>query len=370
MLEQLYNKFPDLFLSSQDFSRFSMISRVGDIDFDITVRVPNFPDPKEASVEMEPAFSHLLDQCEVKELSSRSQNMIELLEGIELLLHKNENGRNNPPLLCAEEVKKTAQVLVVLDEVGWEHVTKMSDDLGQVELSCEDEKGHKHSLSVSFPPDFPSSPPTASHSLPTSVWTAPTSSSSLPLMVASWREAIASLSSAWEALHELDRLCWVVEPWPPLPYHLHRRLMVAPSVTLHLTVDPAAPLALPDIQFLGAENRVARLRKTLIENLESWAEDEPLLTNLERLLELNLPARDEEGNEEWGVECGICYSFLLGNQLPSLICEESRCCKPFHPTCLYEYFQSLPDARVNLASVHGNCPYCGKLMQCSEPKKD
>ena len=114
MLEQLYNKFPDLFLSSQDFSRFSMISRVGDIDFDMTVRVPNFPDPKEASVEMEP---HLLDQCEVKELSSRSQNMIELLEGIELLLHKNENGRNNPPLLCAEEVKKTAQVLVVLDEV-------------------------------------------------------------------------------------------------------------------------------------------------------------------------------------------------------------------------------------------------------------
>ena len=117
VLEQLYNKFPDLFLSSQDFSRFSMISRVGDFDVNIIVRVPNFPDPKEASVEMEPAFSHLLDQCEVKELSSRSQNMTELLEGIELLLHKNEHGRNNPPLLCAEEVKKTAQVLLVLDEV-------------------------------------------------------------------------------------------------------------------------------------------------------------------------------------------------------------------------------------------------------------
>ena len=117
VLEQLYNKFPDLFLSSQDFSRFSIISRVGDIDFDIAVRVPNFPDPKGASVEMEPAFSHLLDQCEVKELSSRSQNMTELLEGIELLLLKNEHDRKNPPLLCAEEVKKTAQVLVVLDEV-------------------------------------------------------------------------------------------------------------------------------------------------------------------------------------------------------------------------------------------------------------
>ena len=67
--------------------------------------------------------------------------------------------------------------------------------------------------------------------------------------------------------------------------------MVAPSATLHLVVDPASPLAMPDIKFLGAEQRVAPLRKALVENLESWAEDEPLLTNLERLLDLTLPAR-------------------------------------------------------------------------------
>ena len=67
--------------------------------------------------------------------------------------------------------------------------------------------------------------------------------------------------------------------------------MVAPSATLHLVIDPASPLAMPDIKFLGAEQRVAPLRKALVENLESWAEDEPLLTNLERLLDLTLPAR-------------------------------------------------------------------------------
>ena len=175
-------------------------------------------------------------------------------------------------------------------QVGWQHVTELSEDLSRAELSCEDEKGNPHSLLLSFPPDFPSSHPTASHSLPASVWTAP-SCASLPLLVASWREAIASLTPAWEALHELDRLCWVVEPWPPLACHLHRRLMVAPSATLHLVVDPASPLAMPDIKFLGAEQCVAPLRKALVENLESWAEDEPLLTNLERLLDLTLPAR-------------------------------------------------------------------------------
>ena len=67
--------------------------------------------------------------------------------------------------------------------------------------------------------------------------------------------------------------------------------MVAPSATLHLVVDPASPLAMPDIKFLGAEQRVAPLRKALVENVESWAEDEPLLTNLEHLLDLTLPAR-------------------------------------------------------------------------------
>ena len=225
-----------------------------------------------------------------------------------------------------------------LAQVGWQHVTELSEDLSRAELSCQDEKGNQHSLSLSFPPDFPSSPPTASHSLPSSVWTAP-SSSSLPLLVASWKEAIASLTPAWEALHDLDRLCWVVEPSPPLPSHLHRRLMVAPSTTLHLVVDPACPLAMPDIKFLGAEKRVAPLRNALLENLESWTEDEPLLTNLERLLDLTLPARDDEGSEDWGADCGICYSFLLGDQLPTITCEDSRCCKPFHPTCLYEYFQ-------------------------------
>jgi len=365
-LEELYHQWPDLFLLDRDISRFSMINRVGDISFTTTIKVPNFPNPRGSTVEVEPCYSHLLNQEQVLELSSKSKDMTELLQGIDLLLQKNQT-HIGAPLLGADEVKHSAHVMAVLDEVGWQHVTELSGDMSRAELCCQDEKGNPHSLSLSFPPDFPSSPPLASHSLPTSVWTAP-SCSSLPLLVASWREAIASLSPAWEALHELDRLCWVVEPWPPLPSHLHRRLMVAPSATLHLVVDPASPLAMPDIKFLGAEQRVAPLRKAMVENLECWAEDEPLLTNLERLLDMTLPARDEEGNEDWGVECGICYSFLLGEQLPTITCEDSRCCKPFHPTCLYEYFQSLPGARVNLATLHGDCPYCSKLIECSKPQ--
>jgi len=365
-LEELYHKFPNLFLLDRDFSRFSVINRIEDFSFATTVVVPNFPDPRGSTVEVDSCYSHLVHQEQMQELSSKSKDMTELFQGISLLLQNNRTDLE-APLLSADEVKHTAHVMAVLDEVGWQHVTELSDDLSRAELSCQDEKGNPHSLSLSFPPDFPSSPPTASHSLPSSVWTAP-SSSSLPLLVASWKEAIASLTPAWEALHDLDRLCWVVEPSPPLPSHLHRRLMVAPSATLHLVVDPTCPLAMPDIKFLGAEQRVAPLRKALMENLESWTEDEPLLTNLERLLDLTLPARDDEGSEDWGVECGICYSFLLGDQLPTITCEDSRCCKPFHPTCLYEYLQSLPGSRVNLATLHGDCPYCSKLIACSKPQ--
>ena len=39
-------------------------------------------------------------------------------------------------------------------QVGWQHVTELSDDLSRAELSCQDEKGNPHSLSLSFPPSL------------------------------------------------------------------------------------------------------------------------------------------------------------------------------------------------------------------------
>ena len=115
-LEELYHQWPDLFLLDRDISRFSMINRVGEISFTTTIKVPNFPDPRGSTVKMDPCYSHLLHQEQVQELISKSNDMTELLQGIDLLLQNNQT-HIEAPLLGADEVKHSASVMAVLDEV-------------------------------------------------------------------------------------------------------------------------------------------------------------------------------------------------------------------------------------------------------------
>ena len=116
-LEELYHKFPNLFLLDRDFSRFSVINRIEDFSFATTVVVPNFPDPRGSTVEVDSCYSHLVHQEQMQELSSKSKNMTELFQGISLLLQNNRTDLE-APLLSADEVKHTAHVMAVLDEVS------------------------------------------------------------------------------------------------------------------------------------------------------------------------------------------------------------------------------------------------------------
>ena len=72
---------------------------------------------------------------------------------------------------------------------------------------------------------------------------------------------------------------------------------------------------------------------------------------------------------EWSMECGICYSYKLGDteQLPGVSCEDEKCCQTFHQACLHEWLVQLPDTRTSLNMVTGECPYCSKPIQCAKP---
>ena len=96
-----------------------MINRVGQLSFATTIIVPNFPDPRGSTIEVDSCYSHLLPQEQVQELSSKSKDMTELLQGIDLLLQNNQTDVKAPPL-SADEVKHTAHVMAVLNEVSVE----------------------------------------------------------------------------------------------------------------------------------------------------------------------------------------------------------------------------------------------------------
>ena len=55
-----------------------------------------------------------------------------------------------------------------------------------------------------------------------------------------------------------------------------------------------------------------------------WDPADPVLTNLERVLGVEMPGPADSSREEWGVECGICYTYKLEDRLPNKTCDDTR----------------------------------------------
>ena len=67
--------------------------------------------------------------------------------------------------------------------------------------------------------------------------------------------------------------------------------------------------------------------------------DAPIHTNLERVLEIDLPQKDEEcrvSAETYQLTCCICYQERLDGQIPSRTGDNPQCGQSFHSFCLYE----------------------------------
>lgn len=142
----------------------------------------------------------------------------------------------------------------------------LSSDLRSVTVAWRDPEqvedvGERHDVTVNFPPGWLQTGLVVQHGLP-DCWVAP-ATPSLNTLLTAWQEAVANFQPVWAELRELDRLCRVLEPIPPRPAHLHRRLAVCPASSLLLTLDPAAPRSLPHIRFLGADSSLGPLREAL-----------------------------------------------------------------------------------------------------------
>ena len=86
--------------------------------------------------------------------------------------------------------------------------------------------------------------------------------------------------------------------------------------------------------------------------VQEWKEEKGLVENLETVLDREFPSgpKDGEMEMETNQECGICYSYRLGDAIPEKSCNEPRCGRPFHTQCLVDV-SSLPRP-LNLRAVH------------------
>jgi len=64
------------------------------------------------------------------------------------------------------------------------------------------------------------------------------------------------------------------------------------------------------------------------------------------------------------MECGICYSFRLENNVPDKVCDNPKCAKPFHRQCLSEWLRAIPSSRTSFDTIFGECPYCTNQITC------
>jgi len=369
ILKQIYSEFPSVIAQNRKNTLFRWLLEVAGCPVLIRFECPHFPSTTGLKVLGDEDALFLLQgsQEELDALYKVSDTIPKFMSSLKRMF--DQLVLDNPGLKggvsSLGDVNQSCQVLSQLETVGWENVGLVSPDLAQIELKYKDERDKSHILRLSIPPNYPANLPTVSANLPDD-WEAPSTSSILSIY-STWVEAVQSYIPAWEALKELDRNCWVLDPDPPTFSHLFRRLVLATSVSLHVTVDASNPAAVPVLRFLGADALISPLRQSLSENLELWDESDPLLMNLERVLGVELPCPAHSSRDEWSVECGICYSYRLDDRLPNKTCDDTRCCQPFHDTCLFEWLRTLPNARSTLNTVFGECPYCSRPIQCQRP---
>ncbi|XP_034934616.1 E3 ubiquitin-protein ligase FANCL-like [Chelonus insularis] len=179
------------------------------------------------------------------------------------------------------------------------------------------------------------------------------------------------LEDTWTNLYDIDKNCWVLDPINPKPFHLHRRIYLNPALSLLITLDPLNPDALQEIKILGSEDEVSKCQDLISNNLQMWTSHKSVVKNLLDLLELpELPKpKQEKLIESDGIvsdkECCICFSNEgEDGQSPSIVCNNGKCQKHFHTSCLRQWLQVIAESSVLFDRIHGICPNCKTKISC------
>ena len=256
-----------------------------------------------------------------------------------------------------------------LDAIGWSTLESVSPALDSLQLRVEDAAGRCHVLGLALAPDYPRTPPRATVALPEPFelrWTSD-GTPSLATALAQFRAALARHQLLWDQLDDLDAHTWVLEPKQPTRDGVTRRVALGDHCSLQIDLQVANPASLPELQFLGADRVLAPLRHSLNARLSRWQLERSVRTNLEDILQRDFPTPDAAvasagGEDQYAVECAICYSYDLDGAVPECACD--GCSKPFHKSCLGEWLRAIPTTQQAFNRLHGECPYCSRAITC------
>ncbi|KAK4393510.1 E3 ubiquitin-protein ligase FANCL [Sesamum angolense] len=260
-----------------------------------------------------------------------------------------------------------------VEEVGWEHLVKMGENLTFLSFRVMDTKGRVHILEITLDETYPRCPPSVSWSIscPQDVpynfsleWS---SHSKLRDVVQQFQKHVDKLHDFWSTLDDIDRSFWVTDPKHSHYAMSYRQIKLGNDCSIILSINANDPLSLPECRFLGSDTTVNFLRDIWKRNCKRWAKAKSFPENLARVFDTQLPQPPHVQKNEEQVECGICYAQYLpiddelgakSGSATDYTCENGNCNRAFHSVCLGDWLRSITTTRQSFNVLFGNCPYC------------
>jgi hypothetical protein len=127
--------------------------------------------------------------------------------------------------------------LIIIIKGLWDNVIWIDNNLTSLHISFQDEEKRSHTLQLTIPADYPSTPPICNKLFPEVVeinWSP--SSSSIRSIIDQHVIAARKYKELWKQLDDIDQHCWVIEPEVPSFAISSRRISLGNMCSLYLEI--------------------------------------------------------------------------------------------------------------------------------------
>lgn len=352
-------KFPCLVPKNLDFTEYDGYIQVLDQEYRMNIKLPKNGRLRDAKLTCDWKLEQILKKYEkiVTQRLAQCGNLPAFLEELRSIAERQLSSQDQ----CKSTAfsSNCAQLISELENIGWEKVVSVDADFQSFQIKYTDAKQRQHIMKIKLHPQNSRHAPTIAVDLPAEFDVVWTPSSTLLDVFNQFVHNVDLYQELWNNLDELDQKTWILEPDNPTFAATNRRIALSASASVQVTVDPKHPHSLPEIKFLGSDKATNPLRENMTTNLALWNENDSLLKNVSTVLDVTFPSPSDSRKEDFSADCGICYSYRLGMEIPEEVCNDSRCGQPFHQTCLIEWLRGLPACRQSFNTIFGECPYCG-----------
>ncbi|XP_067618124.1 E3 ubiquitin-protein ligase Fancl [Eurosta solidaginis] len=333
---------------------------------------PHFPQLQEARIEL--LLPHQIKYTKIpNEYLPSSWTLYDFMENMPQIADK-LNTDVTPPTPSEHETSTQNIYKEIADVYAPEsYQLHLSDNYERVRFS-KFSHYYQHYLQVDLPNLLVSA-----HSLPDCfAWEEQLQKcSNLAAMIQQFQKYLQDLQMFYDCFQDIDELCYVVQPRPPISTkHNWRLFVLRERVYLKLVIsDPFAPIASMSLQILGPTQAVEELRRMLSEGLRDWDAELDIHKNLLRIFDLcyfPMPpgsgwiGAEHETTSTGEQFCNICYAYASDEgEIPIVSCDNAQCTLIYHAACLREWFNTLTEGKDFLSVSFGACPFCKTKLSTS-----